>query len=172
MIRFIWQNWWRRKERFILLIIGAFIVSAGLTYLIGLSETNKGTIVDTLQQEWSASYDIVVRPQGSRSITEDKKLLEPNYLSGLHGGIRTDQYETIKNIAGVEIAAPIAMIGYGFHDVKLDDAELSLPGIYRRSQKTIVNNGVNTLENESVSYFPYNVDWNYYDKFGYGAGAP
>ena len=100
MIRFIWQNWWRRKERFILLIIGAFIVSAGLTYLIGLSETNKGTIVDTLQQRWSASYDIVVRPEGTRSVTEDKKLLEPNYLSGLSGGISVEQYEAIKEYTG------------------------------------------------------------------------
>ena len=77
MIRFIWQNWWRRKERFILLIVGAFIVSAGLTYLIGLSETNKGTIVDTLQKRWSASYDIVVRPEGTRSVTEEENCWSP-----------------------------------------------------------------------------------------------
>src|SRR5690625_7506127 len=102
MIRFIWQNWWRRKERFILLILGAFILSAGLTYLIGLSETNKGTIVDTLQQEWSASYDIVVRPEGSRSVTEDKNLLEPNYLSGLHGGSSMDQYRSVERRVGKE----------------------------------------------------------------------
>src|SRR5690625_1645829 len=172
MIRFIWQNWWRRKERFILLILGAFILSAGLTYLIGLSETNKGTIVDTLQQEWSASYDIVVRPEGSRSVTEDKNLLEPNYLSGLHGGISMDQYVTIKNIQGIEVAAPIAMIGYGFHNVRIAEAELSEPGIYRKTSKRLVNNGMDILEEDSVYYFPYGVDWDYYNKIGYGAGAP
>src|SRR5699024_3001730 len=172
MIRFIWQNWWRRKERFILLILGAFIVSAGLTYLIGLSERNKGTIVDTLQQEWSASYDIVVRPEGSRSVTEDKNLLEPNYLSGLHGGISLEQYERIKSIQGVEIAAPIAMIGYGFHNVNIAEAELSDAGIYRKTSRRRVNNGADILEDDVVSYFPYGVDWDYYNKFGYGAGAP
>lgn len=173
MIRFIWQNWWRRKDRFILLIIGAFIVSAGLTYLIGLSETNKGTIVDTLQQEWTASYDIVVRPEGSRSVTEDKKLLEPNYLSGLDGGISIEQYHTIKDIPGVEVAAPIAMIGYAGYEVNFGNVELNEPGIYRRIEESIVDNGIDMLKEEGNNYFPLNVEWNYYNKGGeYGAGAP
>src|SRR5690625_1362651 len=127
MIRFIWQNWWRRKERFILLVIGALIVSIGLTYLVGISDVNKGTIVDTLEQRWTASYDIVVRPEGSRSVTEDKNLLEPNYLSGMSGGISIEQYETIKEIAGVEVAAPIAMIGYDGYDVTFDSINPTEP---------------------------------------------
>lgn len=129
MIRFIWQNWWRRKERFILLLVGAFIISAGLTYLIGLSEANKGTIVDTLQQRWTASYDIVVRPEGTRRVTEDKNLLEPNYLSGLSGGISVEQYETIKEMDGVEIAAPIAIIGYAGYNANYGKARILEPGL-------------------------------------------
>ncbi|MEN2465510.1 FtsX-like permease family protein [Ornithinibacillus sp. JPR2-1] len=172
MIRFIWQNWWRRKERFILLIIGAFIVSAGLTYLIGLSETNKGTIVDTLQQRWSASYDIVVRPEGTRSITEEKKLLEPNYLSGLSGGISLEQYETIKTIPGIEVAAPIAMIGYASYSVNYGQVELSEPGIYRRMMKTTVNNGIGEETAINNYYFPINV-WDLMNKGSeYGVAAP
>src|SRR5699024_3999107 len=132
MMRFIWQNWWRRKERFILLLIGALIVSAGLTYLVGLSDTNKGTVVDTLRESWSASYDIVVRREGSRSVTEDKKLLEPNYLSGLDGGISVEQYEKIKTVDNVDVAAPIAMIGYADYGIDFGDVELDedWAGIY------------------------------------------
>lgn len=33
-------------------------------------------------------------------------------LSGIHGGITLEQYETIKEISHIEVAAPIAMIGY------------------------------------------------------------
>lgn len=172
MIRFIWQNWWRRKERFILLIIGAFIVSAGLTYLIGLSETNKGTIVDTLQNRWTASYDIVVRPEGTRSVTEDKKLLEPNYLSGLSGGISLEQYETIKAIPGIEVAAPIAMLGYTSYSVNYGQVELSEPGIYRRIMKTTVNNGIGEETEIRNYYFPINV-WDLKNKGSeYGVAAP
>jgi hypothetical protein len=172
VIRFIWQNWWRRKERFVLLIVGAFIVSAGLTYLIGLSETNKGTIVDTLQKRWSASYDIVVRPEGTRSVTEEKKLLEPNYLSGLSGGISVEQYEAIKDIPGVEVAAPIAMIGYAIYDVNFNTVELPKEGIYRRTTTTTVNNGIGEEIVSHNSYFPNNV-WDIANKGPeYGVGAP
>lgn len=172
MIRFIWQNWWRRKDRFILLIMGAFIVSAGLTYLVGLSETNRGTIVDNLQQRWSASYDIVVRPEGTRSITEDKKLLEPNYLSGISGGISLDQYETIKNIPGVEIAAPIAMIGYADYQVNFGYAELPGEGIYRRVMETTVDNGISKKTDKGHSYFVSDV-WDNMNKGPeYGVGSP
>lgn len=172
MIRFIWQNWWRRKDRFILLLIGAFIVSAGLTYLIGLSETNKGTIVDNLQQRWSASYDIVVRPEGSRSITEDKKLLEPNYLSGMSGGISLEQYEAIKNIPGVEVAAPIAMIGYADYNVNFGNAVLPKDGIYRKVMETSVDNGIGKETVSDSSYFVTDI-WNNMNKGPeYGVGSP
>lgn len=152
MIKFIWKNWWRNKERFILLIVGALIVSAGLTYLVGLSEVNKSTVVDELQQRWSASYDIVVRPQGSRTITEEVNLLEPNYLSGLNGGISLAQYEKIKAIPEIEVAAPIAMIGSADYPVKLTDIELEETGIYRVHTEFISHSGVKELSTAGNSY--------------------
>lgn len=172
MMRFIWKNWWRRKERLFLLLIGAFIVSAGLTYLIGLSDTNRGTVVDTLQQRWTASYDIVVRPEGTRSVTEEKKLLEPNYMSGLSGGISMEQYETIKKIEGVDVAAPIAMIGYMDYTVNYGTAKVTDEGLYRIKRSKIVNNGLEEKSSISNSYFPIGV-WDYMNKGGeYGVGAP
>ena len=175
MIKFIFQNWWRRKERFFLLIVGVIIISAGLTYLVGLSNQSKGTIEDTLQERWTASYDIVVRPEGSRSITENKNLLEPNYMSGLSGGISMEQYEIIKGIEDVEVAAPIAMIGYSNYMVSFGNAtNLLEPGIYRRKMTQQINNGLTTKEEDSYYYFTYPKDvWNYYGKDGsYGTGAP
>ncbi|WP_156920549.1 hypothetical protein [Thermicanus aegyptius] len=47
MIRMVWRSWWRKKERFILLLVGALIISSGLSYMVGLSETNRGTILET-----------------------------------------------------------------------------------------------------------------------------
>ncbi|HLR73795.1 MAG TPA: hypothetical protein VK077_00870, partial [Virgibacillus sp.] len=98
MMRFIWRNWWRRKERFLLLLVGALIVSSGLTYLVGLSDMNREKVEEELQERWETSYDLVVRPEGSRSITEEQHVLEPNYLSGIHGGISIDHYEKIKQM--------------------------------------------------------------------------
>ncbi|MBE1557086.1 hypothetical protein [Sporosarcina limicola] len=152
MIRFIWQNWWRRKERLILLLVGALIISIGLTYLVGISDANKGTIVDELQQRWSSSYDIVVRPAGSRSLTEEQGLLDPNYLSGLDGGISREQYERTKTIQDVEVAAPIAMIGSVVYSTKL--TELELPeGIYRMTTEEVSNDGIRKQSTVVSHYF-------------------
>lgn len=38
--------------------------------------------------------------------------MRPNYLSGQFGGITLEQWERIKRVDGVDIAAPIAMLGY------------------------------------------------------------
>lgn len=174
MIKFIVQNWWRRKERFFLLLVGVVIISAGLTYLVGLSNQSKGTIVENLQERWTASYDIVVRPDGARTITENKGLLEPNYMSGLSGGISMAQYETIKAIENVEVAAPIAMIGYSNYSVAFGDAQLQEPGIYKHVVKQELNNGLFVEQDRADYYFTYpETIWDFFNKSAsYGTGMP
>lgn len=152
MIRFIWNNWWRRKERFLLLLIGAVVISVGLTYLFGLSGTNKETIVDELEERWSSSYDIVVRPEGTRETTEEDGLLDPNYLSGIQGKITMDQYETIKQIDRIDIAAPIAMIGYANYMVFLDEFTLDEPGLYRLTREEVIDDGIHQYTEVSHTY--------------------
>lgn len=142
MIRFIWRNLWRRKERIILTLVGVLTVSSGLGYLFGLSESNTGTVVDLLQKRWKASYHIVVRPPGTRGVTERKHLLEPNYLSGIGGGISLDQYKTIKGIDGVETAAPVAMIGYVPFQRYVEGHRIEKEGIYRVTKTKAVDHGI------------------------------
>lgn len=176
MLRFIWQNWWRHKERFILLLVGALIVSSGLSYLVGLSQSNKGTVEQTLAKHWSASYDIVVRPPDSRSTTEVNHLLEPNYLSSIDGGISVAQYKKIKEIEGVDIAAPIATMGY--IGINIEFPKKLLPkenGLYRYNQKIVTDNGVSKSIKNYPFYFPIGTFSPYFsegqDGRGYGIGA-
>lgn len=158
MLRFIWQNWWRRKERFILLLIGALIISIGLTYIVGLSETNQATVVDELQQRWASSYDIVVRPEGTQASTEGENLLDPNFLSGINGGISMDEYKTIKGIDSVDIAAPIAMMGSFHIGVNIDEIEFPESGIYKLSENVITNDSREEVVH-SRSHFTVYGDW-------------
>ncbi|SDQ93839.1 ABC transporter permease [Virgibacillus salinus] len=153
MLKFIWNSWWRNKERFILLIIGALIVSIGLSYLVGITQASNATVVDELQKRWKSSYHIVVRPPDSRSVTEDRNLLEPNYLSGLDGGITLDQYEKIKTMTDVEVAAPIAMMGYMRNSIQLDSVTYTEPGIYRVTIENTTNTGVEQITDEYTYYF-------------------
>jgi hypothetical protein len=135
------------------MLVGILILSIGLSYLVGITQANNGTIVDELQKRWKSSYDIVVRPQGSRSVTEDLNLLEPNYLSGLSGGISMEQYKKIKQMDDIEIAAPIAMVGYLFNDVKLDQISVTEPGVYRLKTIETNNDGIGDAKDEGAFYF-------------------
>lgn len=152
MLKFIWNSWWRNKERFILLLVGVLILSTGLSYLIGITQANNGTVVDELQKRWKSSYHLVVRPQGSRSVTEELNLLEPNYLSGLEGGISLEQYDQIKAIANVEIAAPIAMIGSNTTYVDLENPNITENGIYRVKMIEETNIGAKIEVSETSLY--------------------
>ncbi|KAA0547425.1 ABC transporter permease [Bacillus sp. BGMRC 2118] len=153
MLRFIWNSWWRNKERFILLIVGVLIISTGLSYLVGITQATNGTITDELQKRWESSYHIVVRPEGSRSVTEDKKLLEPNYLSGLEGGITLEQYEKIKSMDSIDVAAPISMMGYVYNSVQLDKLNITEPGVYRLKITEKTNTGVDIDTTSGNLYF-------------------
>ncbi|WP_214845633.1 MULTISPECIES: ABC transporter permease [unclassified Exiguobacterium] len=152
MMSFIWNSWWRNKERFILLLVGVLIVSTGLSYLIGTTQANNGTVVDELQKRWNSSYDIVVRPPGSRSVTEDLHLLEPNYMSGLDGGITMKQYQTIKDITDVEVAAPIAMIGNKSTGSSVGTHTFDDPGVYKLTITDYQNTGLQVDKSTTVRY--------------------
>ncbi|MDP7977658.1 ABC transporter permease [Bacillus sp. WLY-B-L8] len=154
MLRLIWNNWKRQKERFLLLLIGVLLMSSGLNYLLGLTETNQGTVEETLGKKWSSAYDIVVRPAGTKNDVQN--LLEPNYLNGIAGGITQAQYETIQKMQEIDVAAPIAVMGYGYigavWENESNEPKLE-PGIYRVRTKTAQNNGLQqTVMNESTDY--------------------
>jgi hypothetical protein len=156
MIRYIWKNWWRHPERFLLLLVGMLIISSTLSYFVGVTESNNGTTQEILQKRWKAAYHIVVRPEGTRSVTEQDQLLEPNYLNGLYGGISLDDYAWIKSLPDVEVAAPLAPIGYlgtTFTYGKVIEKPKE-PGIYRHVMVTYSNDGVHVIPSvERIRYY-------------------
>ena len=152
MIKLIIRNWLSNKSRFILLLIGTILIGAGLISLIALSETNKGTIVNALEEKWKASYDIVVQPKNGSKATEQNEMMDPNFLSGLSGGISQDELNTVKNIEGVAVAAPISMIGYTSISPIMEKWPLTEKGIYRLEQQFIQNDGIRNYAREGISY--------------------
>ncbi|WP_017473164.1 ABC transporter permease [Amphibacillus jilinensis] len=152
MIHFIWQNWKRKKERLLLLLLGVVVIATGLSYLVGLSDRNQLTITEELQQSWQSSYHIAVRPTGTRGETEHDQLLDTNFLSGISGGISTAQYEQIKAMTDIEIAAPIAFIGHVYFFLEFDNPHITEPGLYRFTSEHITGDGINQLTDRHTSY--------------------
>lgn len=113
MLNVIWQQLRGRAGRSVAMLVGVLVATTGFVVLTGTTTTSRLQVIGTVEQNTAAAYEILVRPQGARTPLEaQRRLVRPNYLSGLFGGITTEQYDQVKALAGVEVAAPIAMLGY------------------------------------------------------------
>lgn len=102
-----------RVGRSMALILSIVVAVTSFTVLTGTSEVSRLRVVGQVEENFRAAYDILVRPVGSSTGLEaNRGLVRNNFLSGLYGGIGIEQYEDIKQISGVDVAAPIAVLGY------------------------------------------------------------
>jgi hypothetical protein len=135
----------KKESTTILLFLGVLTVSLGVILVAAGSQTIVVSVDRDLADYWRTSYDILVRPTGSRSFIEEKfGMVQTNHLAGIWGGISLEQYESIKGITDVEVAAPIAMIGYT--DVLIPSKDLRFPvnsGMYMLEEIVSVDDGTN-----------------------------
>jgi putative ABC transport system permease protein len=162
--RFAWSQLRFRVTRTLALLTGLFVAATAFTVLTAASRTEQLRTVGTITASFSPSYDILVRPKGSRTALEDRTgTVQPNFLSGIYGGITMAQWRQIERISGVQVAAPIAMIGYVLvaAEIPLDlpPADYDQPDrhLYRIST-TWVSAGGNTRITQPPSYIYYTPD--------------
>ncbi|MFN3763692.1 MAG: hypothetical protein ACK4WK_10915, partial [Anaerolineae bacterium] len=137
---------WQRGPLFAL---GLFILSLIAVLAGALSESTILLADQALTNYWRTTYDILVRPAGTRSSVEVQHgLVEPNFLSNLSGGITISQYEAIKAIPGVEIAAPEGLLTYIGMVVPREQVlpEPKEPGVYFSEQSLITDDGLQVRE--------------------------
>lgn len=93
--------------------LGLLTATFGFIVLAGTSKTAEAVLIGDIAKGWQTPYDLLVRPPGSANQLETTAgLIRPNFLSGLNGGITADQLNLIRKIPSVEVAAPIAVVGY------------------------------------------------------------
>lgn len=101
-----------RRTASLLAGIGLLTATLGFVVLGSTSQTTQAVLRGEVEQSWPAPYDLLVRPTGSPTPLEKQDgLVRPNYLSSVAGGITEDQLNGIRNLVGVEVAAPIAIVG-------------------------------------------------------------
>lgn len=92
--------------------LGVLAATSVFTVLTGASEIERLELRGQVAAA-PGDYHVLVRPPGSRSELEaEQGLVRPYQLSGQFGGISLEDYEAIRGVAGVEVAAPVAMVGY------------------------------------------------------------
>ena len=158
MRRLAWSQLRFRTARTVALLAGMLLAATAFTVLTAASRTSQLRTVGTVSAHFRPAYDILVRPEGSRTAREARTgTVQPNFLSGIYGGITMAQYHRIEQIPGVQVAAPIAMVGYAListsFPVLLPAADNTLPGrqLYRFTN-TWVSAGGSTRITQPPSY--------------------
>jgi len=133
----------------------ALLNSLVLVIFFSALSTQQVVVDRTLTDYQRTTYDILVRaPENVTAIEKEYGLVEANHLNGTAGGITMQQYEQIKAIPEVEVAAPIAMLGY-MNRTRMGGAiqEDLPPGIYRVSASDGIQAGGEYVTEASLT--PY-----------------
>ncbi|HKR99947.1 MAG TPA: ABC transporter permease, partial [Candidatus Dormibacteraeota bacterium] len=100
----------RTATLLILTALLAAALGASTTGLVTAAAT--ATLQGDIARAWQSPFDLLVRPQGSRTALESRdSLLRPNYATGIRGGITLAQLAKIRAVSGVQVAAPLAVVG-------------------------------------------------------------
>jgi putative ABC transport system permease protein len=119
LARFVLAQLRGRGARTAALLAGIVIACASLGVLVSTARTQNLQVRGTLGRSFRSPVDILVRPTGSQTSMERRDgLVRDDYLSGIFGGITMAQYRRIARLPGVQVAAPIAMIGYVLQSVQ------------------------------------------------------
>lgn len=115
MLRMLASQLRSRPGRSAALAIGIAVAAVAFMLLTASTSTSALRVRGTITRNYRAAYDVLVRPRGAATPLERRQgLIRNNYLSGIYGGITFDQYRDIAGLPGVEVAAPIANVGFAF----------------------------------------------------------
>ena len=104
---------WERSQRWWALAATLSVASSAFALLTAQSTVTRLETVGTIEANARAAYDILVRPTGTRlPLEEARNLIQPDYLQAVETGISVEQWRTIAGLPGVELAAPIALVGW------------------------------------------------------------
>jgi len=150
--RLAWSQVRFQAGRALALLAGMLVATTAFTVLTAAARAAQVRTIGTVNAHFQPSYDILVRPAGARSSLEQATgTVQPDFLSGIYGGITMAQWRQIERIPGVQVAAPIAMVGYFLaktsFTVDLPAADLARPGrqLYRATTTWVSANGTSRV---------------------------
>src|SRR5690349_15142888 len=107
-----------------------FVAVASFVILTGTVRTQQLQVTQTVADNYRSTYDILVRPRGAAGPPEQSAgLVRPNFLAGSYGGIRMEQVRQIATVPGVDVAAPVAVLGQTMRNILIPvDVRAALKG--------------------------------------------
>lgn len=147
-------NW----PRAIALVLGIAAATTAFTVLTDQVAQQRLELRGRMSARLTPGYDILVRPAGSRTELEKSEgLVRANFLSGQFGGITLDQWRKIQRLPGVQVAAPIAMVGYVLQSVTIpvditDKLGAADEQLFTASIRRLSARGLSQFRQPAISY--------------------
>jgi putative ABC transport system permease protein len=148
----------RRSPRWWVSTLGAGVSVAMAFAVVAISDAAPASvqIAGTVPAAGPApAYDIVVRPPPTAA-TYCRCVTSPADLTTLTGGITLAQYDTIRRLPGIQVAAPMTMVGYVplTVNVPIEVPAAAIPGAPRPVTLTVrlrSDNGLSTVTWDDVT---------------------
>ncbi len=148
MLKYLLRVMLKQSFRNLLLMVGLLTLSTGLSTYVSANQNAIVRVNTTLDEHWRGAYDILVRPKDApQEVEKQYGVVESNYLSVGNSGISVADWKKIEQITGVDVAAPVAAIGY----LRNTSAKMTIvippqteTSLYRVSSVISSTNGYNT----------------------------
>ena len=112
-------------------------------------------MTSTIEQHGRGSYDILIRSKGEQtSIEQTLGVVEENYIDGGNGGITLEEWQKILEDSDVEVAAPVAALGYFSGNQTVVGLPL-LPYPARFTWQYVTSDGLDEYEIDEEKSFVY-----------------
>jgi hypothetical protein len=162
LFRFLASQLRFRAARAVTLGAGILVAAVSFTLLTSAATTSRLEVQRTVSRNFRGAYDILVRPPGSYAPLErDESLVRQNYLGGIFGGISRRQYDAVRRIPDVEVAAPIANLGYV---APLQKLPVPIDGLLTRAPVQLYRLRYTWLANQRLSRSPGGSTYVYYTR--------
>ena len=112
MLRLVWRGVRFARGRAVALAAGMLVAAAAFSLLTASVEVNEADVKGVVGANWRGEYDLLVLPRASAQTVPGQHLVQVNYLSTATSGITMSQYATVAHLPGVQVAAPLEIVGY------------------------------------------------------------
>jgi hypothetical protein len=100
----------RQKVRSALISGGFLLVACALILLSATTLTTGVRVQQEINQNWRPAYDLLVLPAQAKIGTG--LVIAPDTFEAYNGGISISQYQQLRKLSGIAVAAPVAFLGY------------------------------------------------------------
>lgn len=154
MWRYVLLLFRRQPGKSVLASSGFLLTACALILLSATTQTTVAVGNQIIGQSWRSNYDLVVLPP--KATVPSQNTIPADLLEGYDGGISLKQYEQIAGLPGVEVAAPIAYVGYVQMPAPqvIFSKDALAPGYYRLDWTLSAFNGQReVVERRETTYF-------------------